>query len=99
DFHGLLIATAILAAVGGGVTPFIGALVGYLFDMRVYGRATGSLFLVAIGVSSLVPVLSGWLYDFAGNYRAMFQVLAVALLLPLAMVPLIRLRRDCSPSP
>lgn len=99
DYQGLLVATAILAAVGGGVTPFIGALVGRLFDLRVYGRATGSLFLVAIGVSSLVPVLSGWLYDFAGNYRAMFQALSVALLLPLVAVPFIRLRPGCSPSP
>lgn len=99
DYRGLVVATAIIAAVGGGVTPFIGALVGRLFDLRVYGRATGSLFLVAIGVSSLVPVLSGWLYDTAGSYRAMFQVLAALLLLPLAAMPLIRLRPVCSPSP
>lgn len=99
DYRGLLVATAMIAAVGGGVTPFIGAVVGRLFDLRVYGRATGSLFLVAIGVSSLVPVLSGWLYDTAGSYRAMFQVLAALLLLPLAAMPLIRLRPARSPSP
>lgn len=98
DYTGLLVATAIIAAVGGGVTPFIGALVGRLFDLSVYGRATGSLFLVAIGVSSLVPVLSGWLYDTSGSYRIMFQVMAVLLLLPLLGMPLIKLRPEHSPS-
>ena len=65
----------------------------------MYGRATGSLFLVAIGVSSLVPVLSGWLYDTSGSYRVMFQLLAVLLLLPLLALPLIRLRLVRSPWP
>jgi len=98
DYRGLLVATAIIAAVGGGVTPFIGALVGRLFDLRVYGRATGSLFLVAIGVSSLVPVLSGWLHDTSGSYRAMFLILAGLLLLVLAAIPLIRPPPEHGPS-
>ena len=99
DYAGLLVATAMIAVVGGGVTPFIGALVGRLFDLAVYGRATGSLFLVAIGVSSLVPVLSGWLHDTEGNYRSMFLVLAVLLAFALASIPFIRLQRASSPSP
>lgn len=61
DYRGLLVATLLAAAVGGGVSPFIGALIGSLFDLNVYGRAIGCLILVAVGVSSLVPVLSGWL--------------------------------------
>lgn len=93
DYRGLVVATAIAAAVGGGVTPFIGALVGSLFDLRVYGRATGSLILVAVGVSSLVPVLSGWLYDTSGSYRVMFQILAALLACVLASMPFIKPRQ------
>ncbi len=99
DYRGLVVATSIAAAVGGGVTPFIGALIGSLFDLRVYGRATGSLILVAVGVSSLVPVLSGWLYDTSGSYRAMFQILAVLLALVLACMPFIKPLRARAPSP
>lgn len=98
SYAGLAVATAILAAVGGGVSPFIGALVGRLFDARVYGRAIGSLFLVAVGVSSLVPLASGLLFDAVGSYRALFHALALLLLLPLAGTAWLRLRPERSSS-
>jgi MFS family permease len=95
----LAVATAVVAAAGGGVTPFIGALVGRLFELRVYGRAIGSLFLVAISVSSLVPFLSGLLYDAFGSYRAMFVTLAVLLVLPLFVIPRLRPLPTRNPAP
>lgn len=93
-YRSLVVATAFVAAAGAGVTPFIGTLVGRLFDPGVFGRAIGSLFLVAIGVSSVVPVLSGQLYDSTGSYRLMFQALTFLLVLPLLAIPMIKARRS-----
>lgn len=91
-YQGLVMCTIIVALAGGGVSPFFGALVGRLFDLRIYGRAIGSMSLVVVTVSAAVPVLSGWLFDATGSYRLMFLTLIVLMLIPLAYTPLIKPR-------
>ncbi|MBL8270843.1 MFS transporter, partial [Steroidobacter sp.] len=92
SYAGLVAATMTAAIVGGGISPFFGALVGRLFDLRIFGRALGSMSLVAVTISAAVPVLSGWLFDLTGSYRGLFIGLIVLLAIPLAYMPLIRLR-------
>jgi len=92
SYRGLLLATVIVALAGGGISPFFGAMVGRLFDLRIFGRVIGSMSLVAVTVSAVVPVLSGWLFDVTGSYRVMFLALIVLMLIPLAYMPLIKPR-------
>lgn len=90
SYFGLLVATGIVAIPGGGFMPLWGAMIGRLFDLRLYGRVMGSMTLFSVLGSAASPVLSGWLFDATGSYRTLFIALIVLLAIPLLCTPLIR---------
>ncbi len=89
-YIGLFLATALIAVSGGGLMPFWGALIGKLFDIRMYGRVMGAMTLFTVAAASLAPILSGWLFDVTGSYRTLFLVLMALNALPLFYLPLMR---------
>jgi len=91
-YTGLAIATAIVAISGGGLTPCWSALIGQLFDLRLYARAMGAVALLAGAVGASAPVMSGWLFDLTGNYRSLFIALIALMTLSLFAIALIHNR-------
>jgi MFS family permease len=89
DYRSMFIATAVIATVGGGVLPFWGAMVGRLFDIKMYGRVMGAMSLLVMVVAAGAPLLAGWIYDMTGGYELLFLSMAAAMLIPLMMAPLI----------
>lgn len=89
DYPGLMIATAMVAVSGGGMTPLWSALIGKLFELRLYARVMGAMTLFTVTASSLAPLLSGWLFDLTGSYRILFLALIALMAIPLFYMPLI----------
>jgi len=90
SYIGLAIATGIIAISAGGLTSVWSALIGDLFDLRLYARVMGATALLTGAVASLAPVVSGWLFDSTGSYRVLFLALILLMLPILICVPLIR---------
>lgn len=90
----LALATALIGFSGGAVSPFFGAMIGRLFELRLYGRVIGSMSFFSVTAAATAPVASGWLFDWTGTYRGAFLVLAVLLAVPLAYASLLRAGHD-----
>lgn len=85
DSYGLLLVAAFFMGVsGGGVFPVFAALVGHLFDTRIYGQVMGAATLWMSFMTAGSLLLSGWLYDISGSYRVLFLTLLVILIVVLA---------------
>lgn len=90
----LAVATVIVAFSGGAISPFYGAMIAKLFDLRMYGRVLGSMSLFSFSAGAASPIISGWVFDMTSSYRLLFIGLIVLMLLPLACIPMIRLYRE-----
>ncbi|GAB3311887.1 MFS transporter [Haliea atlantica] len=90
DYSGLVLATGIVAINAGGLTPLWSALIGDLFELRLYARVMGAMALFTGATGSLAPVAAGWIFDATGNYHNMFSALIVLICIPLLCLPLIR---------
>ena len=90
---GILVVTIGAVGLFAGAESY-GAMIGRLFELRLYGRVIGSMSFFSVTAAATAPVASGWLFDWTGTYRGAFLVLAVLLAVPLAYASLLRAGHD-----
>lgn len=93
SYRELAVATVIVALAGGAISPFYGAMIGRLFDLRLFGRVLGTMSFISFSVAGVAPVISGWVFDLTNSYRMLFIGLIVLMAIPMSLIPLIRVRR------
>src|SRR5690625_7444660 len=75
----------------GVMLPVWGSMLALLFVSANYGRAMGMMNPVVTLVVLGAPPLAGRIHDLTGGYSPGFGIFMGALLIPLALLPFIRL--------
>lgn len=92
DTYTLLLAGSVsLGLAAGGMLPVWGSLLAVLFGAANYGRVMGLMNPVIMPLTLVGPPLAGLIYDSSGSYAGAFVGFIGALLIGLALLPLIRL--------
>lgn len=99
SYSELAIATALAAFGGGAVSPFYGAMIAKLFDLRMFGRVLGAMSLFSFTAGAAAPIASGWIFDLTNSYRLLFLGLIGLMLLPLIFIPMIRVNHEEAAKP
>ena len=81
---------AIFAPGYGGRTPLLGAIRGEYFGRKAFGTIAGLTQVVTMLGTVAGPVLAGWVYDTTGSYYLIFNLLAVASLIGIALVLMLK---------
>jgi MFS family permease len=79
-----------LGIAAGGTLPLWSAILGQAFGARDFGRVMGLMSPVMMPLILISSPLAGGIFDATGDYRRVFEVFFVALVL--AALPLARLR-------
>jgi|GEM_PF-1967148 len=96
EFPLMIVGALVVGVSGGGFSPLWGSMLAKLFDLHIYARVVGLMNFFILSFAAATPLLSGWLYDLTGGYRAMFLLLAAALVVPVLYAPLFRLHRPAT---
>lgn len=86
--------SAALGLAAGGMLPVWGAMLGKAFGVANYGRAMGLMTPVLMPFTLVSPPLAGRIFDVTGDYRLVFEIFFVAVVVSaMALTRLPAMRR------
>lgn len=86
----LLLGAFLQGVVGGSILPVWVSMLARVCDNRIYGQAMGATILVVYSMIALAPVIAGWSHDVTGDYRLLFLLIVVVMVIATLCTALMR---------